>query len=64
MRKGRKMDKNNEQRQKSNGGRGGVKERRDAPMATTSQQQSERLTVKQTDRTPPKVKNASMYQTH
>lgn len=29
-----------------------------------SQQQSEGLTVKQTDRTPPKVKNASMYQTH
>lgn len=47
-----------------NGGRGGAKERREAPMATPSQQHSERVTVRQTDRTPPKVTNASMYQTH
>lgn len=33
-------------------------------MATLSQQCSQRVTVRRTDRTPPKVTNASIYQTH
>lgn len=60
-----KWIKRKEVRQRSNGGRGGAEERRrEAPMATLSQQRSQRLTVRQTDRTPPKVTNASIYQTH
>lgn len=33
-------------------------------MATLSQKHSQRVIVRRTDRTPPKVTNASMYQTH
>lgn len=36
----------------------------EGPMATTSQQHSGRVTVRQTDRKPPKVTNASAYETH
>lgn len=36
----------------------------EGPMATPSQQHSGRVTVRQTDRKPPKVTNASMYETH
>lgn len=53
-----------EVRQKSNGGREAKERRREAPMATLSQQRPQRVTVRQTDRTPPKVTNASIYQTH
>lgn len=54
-----------EVRKRSNGGRGGAEERkREAPVATLSQQHPQRVTVRQTDRTPPRVTNASIYQTH
>lgn len=47
-----------------NGVRGGVEERRkEAPMAVLSQEHPQRVTVRQTDRTPPKVTKASTYQT-
>lgn len=59
---------------KKEGGRGdrGVMEgkgeaeerRREAPKATLSQQRLQRLTVRQTDRMPPKVTNTFIYQTH
>lgn len=53
-----------EMRQRS-GERGGAEERRkETPMAVLSQQHPQRVTVRQTDRTPPKVTNASIYQTH
>lgn len=64
------MEKGNKQRNRKEvtgrrRGRGGAEERkRQAPMATLSQQRSQRVTVRRTDRTPPRVTNASTYQTH
>lgn len=63
--KGKKRKNSREMRQRRNKRRGGAEERRrEAPMATLSEQRSWRVTVKQTDRTPPKVTNAFIYQTH
>lgn len=61
--KGRKRKKMNSNREGEREGRA-EERKREAPMAFLSQQCSQRVTVRRTDRTPPKVTTASIYQTH